>query len=55
MVFLFTPTSQDKAEQLHLCGGQLPPGSTYDSEANTEVFIHGWLDGVCRTAWMRVC
>ena len=54
LIYLFTPKSPEVAEPLHECGGFLPPDTTYDINANTEIFIHGWLDGVCRTAWMRV-
>ena len=54
LVYLFTSMSPDVAEPLHECGGRLPPGTTYNISANTEIFIHGWFDGVCRTAWMRV-
>lgn len=54
LAFLFTPRSPEAAELLHDCGGGLATGSTYDPDADTEIFIHGWLDGVCRTAWMRV-
>lgn len=54
LVYLFTTSNTDNAESLHLCGGNLPTDSNYDPEADTEIFIHGWLDGVCRTGWMRV-
>lgn len=53
-VFLFTLKNPEKAEAIHECGGRLPPDSTYDPEADTEIFIHGFVDGVCRTGWMRV-
>ncbi|XP_035225003.1 pancreatic lipase-related protein 2-like [Stegodyphus dumicola] len=52
-IVLFTEDNPEKPEFLHLCGGKLPSNSKFNPEANTEIFVHGWLDGVCRTAWMR--
>nr|XP_042910512.1 uncharacterized protein LOC122271882 [Parasteatoda tepidariorum] len=54
LFFLFTPKNPSNPEFLHLCGGKLPSNSNFDPLHQTEVFIHGYLDGVCRSAWMRV-
>ncbi|XP_042895825.2 pancreatic lipase-related protein 2-like, partial [Parasteatoda tepidariorum] len=50
---LFTPKNSEKAEPLHKCGGELPDDSDFDPEADTVLVAHGWLDGICRTAWQR--
>lgn len=54
MAFLFTPTNTRYPEFLHQCGGQLPANTNFNPRHKTEIFIHGYLDGVCRSAWMRV-
>lgn len=53
-VLLFTPRNTRHPEFLHRCGGQLPVNTNFNPRHKTEVFIHGYLDGVCRSAWMRV-
>ncbi|XP_042904904.1 pancreatic lipase-related protein 2-like [Parasteatoda tepidariorum] len=50
---LFTPTNPDKAEPLHKCGGKLPVDTNFDKDVDTIFVAHGWLDGLCRTAWQR--
>lgn len=51
---LFTPRNTRHPEFLHECGGQLPSNTNFNPRHKTEVFIHGYLDGACRSAWMRV-
>jgi len=53
LAFLFTPKSTKNPEYLHKCGGQLPQNSNYNPRLRTEIIIHGFLDGACRSAWMR--
>ncbi|KAG8177210.1 hypothetical protein JTE90_019375 [Oedothorax gibbosus] len=53
LAFLFTKKNPTNPEFLHLCGGHLPKNTNFGPEHKTEIFIHGYLDGVCRSAWMR--
>ncbi|XP_042904901.2 pancreatic lipase-related protein 2-like [Parasteatoda tepidariorum] len=50
---LFTPTNPDRAEPLHKCGGELPKDTDFDPDVETVLIAHGYLDGLCRTAWQR--
>nr|XP_042911988.1 pancreatic lipase-related protein 2-like isoform X2 [Parasteatoda tepidariorum] len=52
-LWLFTAKNPEKGEPLHKCGGKLPEDTDFDTTVDTVVIVHGWLDGVCRTAWMR--
>ncbi|KAF8792641.1 Phospholipase A1 member A like protein [Argiope bruennichi] len=53
LAFLFTPLSPRHPEFLHKCDYGLPNNTLFDPKLKTEIFIHGFLDGVCRSAWMR--
>ncbi|GBM43938.1 Inactive pancreatic lipase-related protein 1 [Araneus ventricosus] len=53
LAFLFTPHNPRYPEYLHKCHYRLPNNTLFDPKLKTEVFIHGFLDGVCRSAWMR--
>ncbi|GIX78365.1 pancreatic lipase-related protein 2 [Caerostris darwini] len=53
LVFLFTPNNPSKPEYLHQCRYRLPSNTHFDPKLKTEIFIHGFLDGACRSAWMR--
>lgn len=54
LAFLFTKKNPLNPEFLHECGGHLPKNTNFNPKHQTEVFIHGYLDGACRSAWMRV-
>ncbi|KAG8177985.1 hypothetical protein JTE90_010880 [Oedothorax gibbosus] len=51
--FLFTRRNSRSPEFLHLCDWSLPNNTNFDPRDRTEIFVHGWLDGVCRSEWMR--
>ncbi|GIY75340.1 pancreatic lipase-related protein 2 [Caerostris extrusa] len=53
LVFLFTPNNPSNPEYLHQCRYRLPSNTHFDPKLKTEIFIHGFLDGACRSAWMR--
>ncbi|GFQ75604.1 inactive pancreatic lipase-related protein 1 [Trichonephila clavata] len=54
LAFLFTRRNPSRPEFLHLCNYSLPNNTYFGTKFQTEIFIHGFLDGVCRSAWMRV-
>ncbi|XP_035207087.1 inactive pancreatic lipase-related protein 1-like isoform X2 [Stegodyphus dumicola] len=53
LAFLFTPKNSKYPEFLHLCDGKLPDNTNFNPKFKTEIIIHGYLDGACRSAWMR--
>ncbi|GFT61180.1 inactive pancreatic lipase-related protein 1 [Nephila pilipes] len=53
LAFLFTRHNPSRPEFLHRCNYSLSSNTHFDTKFKTEIFIHGFLDGVCRSAWMR--